>query len=56
MPRCSSFKVLDARWEGSLTRRGHTRNGLTSRENFEASRELEIITALIHDNYLIRLN
>ena len=50
MPQCSSSKVLDACWEGSLTRRGHTRNDQTSRENFDASREREIITVLIHDN------
>ena len=50
MPQCSSSKVLDACWEGSLTRQGHTRNDQTSRENFEASREREIITVLIHDN------
>lgn len=50
VPQCSSSKVLDACWEGSLTRQGHTRNDQTSRENFEASREREIITVLIHDN------
>lgn len=56
MPQCSSSKVLDACWEGSLTRRGHSRNDQTSRENFVASRELKIITVQIHDNYVIRLS